>query len=264
MNVQKALNYDIDKIYTLVHKHEEPGFYFECKSRIWDGFVLVTDGKGVFKKAGEESIVLTKRNIVFLRRGEKYTISATEEFSYYTTAFDFSPDSEKTLLLLPRISECDALQLKSIQQITESWQSQSPDSYMFCKIQLLKLYYDIIKNVQIQGLYSTDDSVNKAINFIHANFKRNFTSEELSVYCSLSQSYLRKKFLQETGVTIWEYRDKLRFRLAKELLSSGVFSVKEAAFELGFCDVYYFTKFFTKHAGVTPGKFTGDKSENEF
>ena len=263
MNVQNPLIFDINRIYTLVHKNEEPGFNFVCSSRVWDGFVLVTNGECIFKKEKEKAVTLGQRSIVFLKRNESYTISSSQKFSYYTTAFDFSPESEKTLFFLPKISECDTLQLKTVQQVTENWQRQSADSYMFCKIQLLKFYFDIIKNTPANRLYSTDVYVNKAIKFIHANFKRNFTSEEISVYCSLSQSYLRKRFLIQTGMTIWEYRDRLRFRLAKELLSSGVFSVKEAAFELGFCDVYYFTKFFSKYAGITPGKYMSNKTDND-
>ena len=62
------------------------------------------------------------------------------------------------------------------------------------------------------------------------------------------------------GMTIVEYRDALRLELAKELLLSGFLSVKETAYELGFCDVYYFTKFFKAHADMTPGEYVKMKN----
>ena len=48
MNIQGPLVFDIQKIYALIHKREEPGFTYVCKSRAWDGFVAITDGKCTF------------------------------------------------------------------------------------------------------------------------------------------------------------------------------------------------------------------------
>lgn len=261
MNMQRQQVFDIDKIYLMLHKREGAGFRFECRARAWDGFVTVTDGECVFSDENGEQTLLTKGGTVFLRRDETYTISGTEPFAYYTTAFDFSPESDETLKMLPKTAVCGAMQLKSIEQMIESRQSQSAQSYMFCKIGLLKLYYEIMGAAQDGGIYHSDEAVNRAMKFLHDNFKRNFKSAEIAAYCSLSESHLRKKFVEETGATIWEYRDALRFGLAREMLSSGVFSVKEAAYELGFCDVYYFTKFFIKHCGVAPGRFISAEAQ---
>lgn len=190
-----------------------------------------------------------------MRKGDKYTISSPTPFSYYTSAFDFSAESDNTLALLPCVMSCTPAQMRLLEGITEMWQSKSANSYMFCKIQLLKLYYDKLNETAFVTTDGSDGCISAAIEFIHKNFKRNFKGADIASYCALSESYLRKTFLQKMKMTINEYRDTLRFKLAKELLSSGLLSVKETAYELGFCDVYYFTRFFSKHAGITPAKY---------
>lgn len=49
--MQNLINFDINNIYTLVHKSEGGNFYYSNPSRLWDGFILVTDGEVIFKTA---------------------------------------------------------------------------------------------------------------------------------------------------------------------------------------------------------------------
>lgn len=255
MNTESMILFDIENVYTLIHKKEAAGFCFSCPSRAWDGFVLITEGKCEFCQENGKKTELSKGEVVFLRKGDRYTIKSSEELSYCTSAFDFSAESDNTLALLPSVITCTPAQIRLLDSITEMWQSKSANSYMFCKIQLLKLYYDILNETALVTTDGADGCVSAAIEFIHKNFKRNFKGADIASYCALSESYLRKMFLQKMKMTVNEYRDTLRFKLAKELLSSGLLSVKETAYELGFCDVYYFTRFFSKHAGITPAKY---------
>ena len=58
-------------------------------------------------------------------------------------------------------------------------------------------------------------------------------------------------------MTITDYRDNLRISSAKEMLKSGMFTIKEISEELGYCDVSHFSKTFSRTCGVTPGKYRG-------
>ena len=51
------------------------------------------------------------------------------------------------------------------------------------------------------------------------------------------------------------YRDNLRIIAAKEMLESGIFSATEIAAELGYCDIYHFSKVFKKYVGVSPTEY---------
>lgn len=126
---------------------------------------------------------------------------------------------------------------------------------MVCKIELLSLYLEYLRSTGIFDTIRFGADIERAIEFIHNNYKRNFSAKEIAEYCNISCSYLRASFKSKIGMTIIDYRDKLRFTLAKEMLSNGQFTIKETAEELGFCDVYYFSKFFARHSGTTPAKF---------
>jgi len=71
----------------------------------------------------------------------------------------------------------------------------------------------------------------------------------------VSMSYLRTRFLKQTGQTIGKYRDSLRIAAAKEMLESKYFTVTEIANELGYCDVYHFSKVFSTYVGMSPTKW---------
>ena len=255
MNAAEQMLYDIERIYVLVHKREAAGFSFTCAGRSWDGFVTVTEGCCTFSSEGEPDRLLSDGDTVFLCKGDRYTIRAQEPCAYYTSAIDFSRASEATLARLPRVVRLGALRLKALARMTAAWQRRADDAYMLCKIELLSLYYDILTEASHAIRPEEGDAVARAVRFIQDNFRRSFTSAEVAAYASSSASHLRMKFSERMGMSILEYRDTLRLKLAKELLASGLFSVKETAYELGFCDVYYFTRFFTRAVGVSPGKF---------
>lgn len=248
------LYFDLTNIYTVIHKTEEDRFDYKCQSRAWDGFVVITSGECYVTFSDSDERALSVGDALILRKGEKYSIRSKAGCSYYTSAFDFTEESEPSVSLMPKIVSCTGAQLKSFERLTADWQRRSDNSYMLCKIRLLRLCVDF-SDFGTQRTYNGNRGVDRAVDFIHSNFKRQFSCAELAEYCSLSESHLRKLFLQKTGMTVIEYRDLLRLEAAKELLSSGMFSVKEAAYELGFCDVYYFTKFFVANTGITPAAF---------
>lgn len=65
----------------------------------------------------------------------------------------------------------------------------------------------------------------------------------------------RAIFRKSTGMTILGFRELQRINEAKQMLSTSLFSQKEIAYELGYHDVYHFSKAFKKITGFTPGKY---------
>lgn len=254
------INFDIKNIYTFVHKHEGENFCFKNPSRQWDGFILVTSGEIIFKEHNKPSETVEKNSIIFLNKGDSYTVKSKKECSYFTSAYDFEVLSDAGEGCLPKICKCDLLQVKNIKEITDIWQRKLNDSFITCKIDILKFYLDFFKKYTAQNDHKKDGAVSLAVEYIHKNFKRNFCTDEIAEYCSISPSHLRLKFQKEMNMTITDYRDSLRIKTAKEMLSGNFFTVKETAYELGFCDVYYFTKFFKTKTGITPAKCFKNKN----
>jgi len=88
---------------------------------------------------------------------------------------------------------------------------------------------------------------------------------QIAALCGVSDCYFRRLFQQYSGESPMNFRQRLRIERAKQLLlSDEQYSVGEVAQELGFADVYHFSKAFKKYCGVSPKNYvkgiTGQKN----
>jgi AraC-like DNA-binding protein len=79
---------------------------------------------------------------------------------------------------------------------------------------------------------------------------------EIAKECGVSECYFRRLFQEYSGESPINFRQKHRIEKAKQLLLSDEhYSVGEIAEELGFSDIYHFSKTFKKFCGISPNKF---------
>ena len=259
MTSRDSLSFDIYGITTCTEKHEAAGFEFRNRCRPIDGFVLFTDGEAELDIVGEEKLCVKKGDFIIFNQGDSYRFYAEKPCSYITCGFMLDFKSGNKTKALPRMSKCTDEQFSRIDLLAKEWGVSRYDSEMSCRIGIMAFYLDLFRATANKELSDTDPAIKLAIDFLHGNFKRNFKTEEIAKFCSLSPSYLRSRFSEKMGMTLTEYRDRLRIKAARELLSGGEFSIKETAMELGFCDVYHFSKFFTRYAYTTPARFAKEK-----
>lgn len=79
--------------------------------------------------------------------------------------------------------------------------------------------------------------------------------QDLSQKFGYNGDYVRRIFKTDFEVTPMEYLDNLRLSQAKELLTNTPYKIEEIAELCGFCDQFYFSRFFKKHTGIPPRKF---------
>lgn len=254
LEMKTFVGIDIKNIYIIVHKNEDKLFKFQCPSRKWDGFVLITSGEGeVITHEGEVQTV-KKNDLILFRKGHKYSFYFEDECSYITSAYDITFDNKVEFPYpIPSIITLSENSAKKIHNMCDIWQSRKWDSYSICRIKLIETYLDIMKKAYLASHYDRD--ITKAVSYIHDNFRNNFSGDEIAHFCSISKSYLRTKFLKQTGLTITEYRDKLRINASIEMLESQHFSITEIASELGYYDIYHFSKTFKRIKGISPQKY---------
>ena len=84
----------------------------------------------------------------------------------------------------------------------------------------------------------------------------NLSIAQIANKCGVSECYFRRLFQEYSGESPASFRQRHRIERAKQLLlSEENFTVSEIAQELGFSDVYHFSKTFKKCCGMPPTQF---------
>ena len=97
------------------------------------------------------------------------------------------------------------------------------------------------------------DNVKMIVEYIEEHYKENFDSKSIEKDLLINFDYANRIFKKHFGYSIIKYRNRLRVNNAKILL--GEKSMGEIAREVGFSDVYYFSRCFKKYEGISPDEY---------
>lgn len=159
-----------------------------------------------------------------------------------------------------------------INSILESYKALEKIPYSTLKAKATILYYmsfyvshalenhtwyddNIENNVELERIELCHSNLEPAIKYIHENLHEQIFLEEASDLCNLSISQFSRIFKKEFGKNFKEYVNLKKVEKAKILLNITDKSINQIAFDLGFEDNSYFTKFFKKYEGITPKIF---------
>ena len=120
------------------------------------------------------------------------------------------------------------------------------------------ILYEIFAECYTQNFVrkAQDSKIQKAVDFILANYKRSDLSiKEIAEKAFMSEVYFRKLFKNEYGISPQKYIIKLRIQNAVGLISAGYYSLKEVAYMSGYHDYKYFSVEFKKIVGVSPSEY---------
>lgn len=249
---------NIEHISVIVKKNENADFVYRCFGRFKDGFVLVTNGKGVFENA-ELKIPLQKNSLLILNKGEQYRISALDNnFEYITTAFNTVPIKSLDLIGLPTFMELNQYPylIYKFEQLLKTWEERSPLYISKTKILLEQILIDLFDINSKTIEYATDENrLLPAIDYINRFYDKEISAEQLATLCKLSVSHFRRIFKEKYGISPLKYREQVRIHWAKQLLKSDFFTISEIAEKLGYYDIYHFSKDFKKYTGISPKQY---------
>ena len=95
-----------------------------------------------------------------------------------------------------------------------------------------------------------------AIAYVEKNMARSDLSvEELSRELGMSRAHLYKKISQITGKTPIEFIRIIRLKRAAQLLRESQQNISEIAFQVGFNNPKYFSRYFKEEFGVLPSVY---------
>jgi AraC-like DNA-binding protein len=99
------------------------------------------------------------------------------------------------------------------------------------------------------------ERVERAVKFIDANPFAKTTLPELAAMVSLHPTYFSNLFCECLGVPPFAYIARKRVETAKSMLLKTDMPVKEIAVRCGYEELFYFSRVFKKHTGLSPAKY---------
>ena len=102
--------------------------------------------------------------------------------------------------------------------------------------------------------------IQKAIQYVEGNISRcELSVEELSRELGMSRVHLYKKLLSITGKSPIEFIRVIRLKRAAQLLRQSQQNISEVAYQVGFNNPKYFSKYFKEEFGVLPSTYQEKK-----
>ena len=92
----------------------------------------------------------------------------------------------------------------------------------------------------------------RALEYIQDRLNADLTVSGIAQVAEMSADHFTKLFKESTGQSPYRYVIEARVRKAKELLTTGKFSISEAAYQVGFVDQNHLTRHFKKVFGLPP------------
>lgn len=227
------------------------------KSRVCDVFTrlyYVQSGSGYLRRNGQ-TILLEPGNVYLIPSGCEFAYGCTQLSKIFFHIAVTTADGLDLLSFIQNICWAPF----SPQEFDELMQCRTGDYFNLIKLKLL-LYKAV---VECQAQYPTpflpirqySDLVEHAIKHIQTNLSLQLDAANIAEALFVSESRLRKRFREETGIPLGKYIDVLVFLQAKLLLMNDTASISQISQTLGFCDQFYFSRRFRKKFHQTPSEF---------
>ncbi|MDR1764499.1 MAG: AraC family transcriptional regulator [Lachnospiraceae bacterium] len=174
---------------------------------------------------------------------------------YAVNAFLRNQSGEDATLPIPIRSHIGHVPMlvSSFHEIQEVWQVRGFGYMMKTRGIILDIMYQVL-NLLLNDRASenVDLRVKICVRYISEHFAEPLTVNTLAQHFKLHPVYFGNLFRSSLGMPFKKYLLSVRMNTADTLLRSGEYSVSEVAFQCGYADVFYFSKVFKEHRGVSP------------
>jgi len=261
-----AWNYAAVKVLDIRHAVMEPGDKLQ-------GYILPACGF-IYCVRGTASLYLNgidydadRHFIVHGGKGMKLSIEAGEMFEYYLLFYRASLPGRKDLARLLERSNPFRMQygFLSLEPLPLHYQLMAMEQLwaqgsLLERIQVKGLFYQFVHELMKQ--FTNDrmnlrqpDVIGQVARYIEEHFRHNLSLESIAEQFNYSPRHLSTRFKGETGFSLIEYLIRFRLQHAEELLRCTDAPLRDIAEEVGYSDVYYFSRLFRKYNGQSPIRF---------
>ena len=231
----------------------------EGQSAISGSFTARPTAALIFKLSGESvyrfkdfSLRLSRGEVLYIPKGSRYSYGKTSATDSRYVLINFLAENapeKPEKCRLESVMDFDAFcQALCRQSLLDTPQEQ---------YRTMALFYRALDGI-CEAEKHIDDGAMRLITPAVTCLQEHIYDPELRVgalhsLCGVSDTYFRKLFIGQFGVSPKQYVLQLRLRRAKDILNHGEYSsVSQVAKQVGFDDPLYFSKQFRKAYGCAP------------
>ena len=225
------------------------------KNRSSHGLALNRGGEKQYTFSDGTTHIVKHNDIIYLPKNSNYTVTTHTTGDTYCINFQLAETDTFQPFVFHLKNPDEALY--AYQNAEKAWRRRKIGYELLCKSELYKILY-ILRNSHTRPYApnSKQALLEPAVSYIHKHYTEEALSvEKLSELCGFSYEYFRRLFHICYGCSPVKYINDLKLKRAKELLSSGFYTVNDAALQSGFSDLSYFSRFFKKSVGVSPKEY---------
>lgn len=271
----------ITELYSFFQDHFERGFCFPGETHNFWECLYVLDGE-LCVSADERVYDMRAGELIFHKPVEFHKFTVTGENGADLLIFSFSAQGPLTEGLRNKVYSLTEENKRLIGTLLSYAEKKKPTGVQMCRDELQYLramqtdpdyaqmvvsyLYRLLLCLAEEGRVSSASSepnavtFRRAISYLNCNLHRQPTVEEISRYCSISQTSLKRLFEKYAGISVHKYLIKLKLKIAVELLRENQ-RVADVAEKLGFTSQSYFSKAFKKEIGVNPSEIARRRAE---
>lgn len=120
-----------------------------------------------------------------------------------------------------------------------------------------QMFIDLIQLIQYSDPVESSDQhlSNQLMNYINNHFNAEITNQDLAKHFHMHSNSLVRKFKKNFQITPKQYLNDYRLTMAAKRLITTSLSISTIANEVGFNNIYYFSKQFKQKYKVTPTQY---------
>jgi AraC-like DNA-binding protein len=111
-----------------------------------------------------------------------------------------------------------------------------------------------IENITIASS-KDNDRQSEILKYINDNIHEKISIDDMARALYLHPNYFIKYFKKAFGISPARYINKKKIELACEMLGNEKINISEISSDLGYSDIYHFSKVFKKHTGFPPSYY---------
>ncbi|WP_313996793.1 AraC family transcriptional regulator [uncultured Paenibacillus sp.] len=268
-NNKKSFVISLERFKPHTFQAEQGEGLFMSHSHEYDELTLILDGEGYYSSQ-QQNMKVIAGDLILIPSQLHHGFVCTEPWKGVSVHFyhDMLPaycqhlfhnaEREPHRIRSAHLNEDDLRWAEiSFFQLEKEWKlaEHSADSNNLMRIAFETTLLLFQRNRTIlPAIESTADQaiVEEVLKEIHASYYTQITVNELAARHFLSESNLRKKFSEWTGVSPKQYIINLRLQEAKRLLQQTNKAIDSISSEVGFTSSSRFYDFFVKSFGITP------------